>query len=401
MVRAACTIVSMNYLAYARTLCDSFLRFHPGGQFFVLLVDRIPSSFDPLSERFEIIPVEDLEIADFPSLAFKYDILELNTNVKPTFLKKLLARNIDQLVYLDPDICIYHSLDAIFDELNQHSIVLTPHVLSPCPDEGETELVFLSSGVFNLGFVAIKKCTETDGFLSWWEQRCLKLAFNEQRSGLFVDQKWINLVPCYFDRFGILKNPGCNMAYWNLHERKLSQDGGPWMVNESVPLLFYHFSGISIDGGDQISKFTDHFNLATRPDLRVLFEDYRGRLIEHGIRDAYKGKYAFGFFDNGKYVNRLTRSMYASRLEGFAGENPFSRSSRIYTWATKCHFLDKQDSANSYTSSSYSKSDVRLRLLHLMLRISLRVLGADRYTVLLKYISHISILRNQNDVFTS
>jgi hypothetical protein len=399
MVRAACTIVSLNYLAYARTLCDSFLRFHPECKFYVLLVDRLPKDVDLSNEKFELVPVEELGIPNFQSIAFKYDILELNTNVKPTFLNALLARGIDQVVYLDPDIFVYRTLDSVFDALSDQSIVLSPHALSPNDDQ--SELIVLSCGVFNLGFVAVKKCAETDRFLSWWENRCLNLAFNEPRTGMFVDQKWINLAPCFFDSVKILKNPGCNMAYWNLHERQMSQDGGVWMVNQSNPLEFFHFSGVSVDGGEKISKFTDRFNLTNRPDLRSVFEDYRAQLINHGFRDSSTAKYAFGVFDNGQYISRLARSMYAANLERFGGENPFSSSSKFYVWAKKARLFSVRDSANSYTLKSYSKGDPRLRLLNGLLRAALRVMGADRYTVLLKYLSHISILRNQSDVLIS
>ena len=401
MARAACTIVSLNYLSYARTLCDSFLRFHPDCEFYVLLVDRLPADFDRRSERFEMITVEELGIADFSSVAFKYGIMELNTNVKPTFLKMLLARDIDQLLYLDPDIFVYRAIDSVFDALSECAIVLTPHVLTPIADDGQSELIFLLSGVFNLGFVAVNKCAETGRFLSWWENRCLNLSFDEQSTGLFVDQKWINLVPCFFDSVRILKNPGCNMAYWNLHERRLSQDGGAWMVNQSVPLEFYHFSGISVDGGEDISKFTDRFDLTNRPDLRPIFADYRAQLIEHGFRTSYSEKYAFGEFDNGQYINRLTRSVYAAKLDRFSGEDPFRTSSRFYQWAKAARLFSSHDSATSYTRKSYSNTDPRLRVLHAILRSVLRILGTDRYTVLMKYLSYISVLRNQSDVLTS
>jgi hypothetical protein len=401
MVRAACTIISLNYLSYARTLCESFLSFHPDCKFYVLIVDRLPADFERLSERFEIITAEELDIADFTSMAFKYDILELNTNVKPTFLKALLARDIDQVIYLDPDILVYRALDSAFGALIEHSIVLTPHVLSPIGDDGQSELILLSCGVFNLGFIGVKKCAETDRFLSWWENRCLSLAFNEQSTGMFVDQKWANLVPCLFDSVKILRNPGCNMAYWNLHERLLSQDGGVWMVNQYVPLEFFHFSGSSVDCGEQISKFTDRFNLTSRPDLRPLFEDYRGRLIDHGFRTSYSGKYTFGVFDNGQYINRLTRSIYAANLEKFSDENPFSSSSRFYQWAKAARLFSPNDSAKFFTKKSYLKTDSRLRVLHAILRLALRTLGADRYTMLMKYLSYISVLRNQSDVLIS
>src|SRR4051812_21919176 len=103
MVRAACTIVSLNYLPYARVLCDSFQQFHPDCKFYVLVVDRSPA-VDLSHESFETIFVEELGIPNFLSYAFRYDILELNTNVKPTFLKHLHDRGIDQVIYFDPDI---------------------------------------------------------------------------------------------------------------------------------------------------------------------------------------------------------------------------------------------------------------------------------------------------------
>jgi hypothetical protein len=398
MTQAACTIISLNYLPYARVLCNSFLCHHPGWKFYVLLVDRLPKDIDLSHEAFEMVLVEELGIPNFQSLAFKYDILELNTNVKPTFLKALLARGIDQLVYLDPDIFVYRRLDSVLDAMTDHAIVITPHAFSPISDDVQSEVILLMGGVFNLGFVAVTKCAETERFLSWWEQRCFDFAYNEPRKGMFVDQKWINLVPCFFDSVKILKSPGCNMAFWNLHERELSQEGGAWVVNRTSPLEFFHFSGIAVDAGEKLSRRKERFTLANRPDLRTIYKDYRALLIQHGFREFKAIKYAFGAFDNGQYINRLTRSLYAANLDKFAGEDPFSSSSRVYAWAKSAGFLSVCDSANSYSSESYSKSDFRLRAMNSLLRLMLRILGADRYTVLMKYLGYVSILRNQRDV---
>jgi len=397
MIRSGCTIVSFNYLAYARTLCDSFLDANPGCRFYVLLVDRLPAYFDRSRERFELITVEELAIPDFHSVAFKYDILELNTNVKPTFLTALLDRGIEAVVYLDPDIFVFQNLSPVFDALEKHAVVLTPHALSPFPDPA-SEVTLLSAGVFNLGFVAVRNSPEARHFLSWWEVRCLNLGFDEPRTALFVDQKWTNLVPCFFESVALLKHRGCNVAYWNLHERELSQQEGKWVVNGSDPLMFFHFSGVSVDGDARISKYTDEYTLENRPDLRQLFEDYRSALIEHGIRDTCEGKYAFGSFDNGQFINRLTRALYATNLEKFSGEDPFRSSSNFYRWAKARRILSTSESAKLYSSKSYSKSDPRVRFIHGALRFALRVLGADRYTMLLKYLSYVSILSHQGDV---
>jgi len=399
MTLAACTIVSLNYLPYARVLCDSFLRHHPECRFYVLLVDRLPDEIDLTNELYELVLVEDLHIPNFKSVAFKYDVLELNTNVKPTFLKSLIARGFDQLVYLDPDIYVYHPLESVFSALVDSSIVITPHSLSPIPDDIQSEVILLLGGVFNLGFIAIRQCEEAVSFLSWWEERCLNYAYNEPRKGMFVDQKWINLVPCFFGGTRILQEPGCNMAYWNLHERQLYVENGTIRVNRSSPLEFFHFSGISVDGGDQLSRRKCPYTLQNRPDLQPIYEDYRSQLIQRGFREFKTHQYAFGHFDNGQFINRLTRSLYAANIERFGGEDPFSSSSHFYVWARGARLLSVQDSANAYSSETYSKRDFRLRLIHSSLRLALCVLGADRYTVLLKYLSHISILRNQRDVF--
>ncbi len=399
MKRAACTIVSLNFLPYARVLCESFLQHHPDCDFYILLVDRIPPDLDLSREPCRVLPVEDLNIPDFLSVAFKYDILELNTNVKPTFLKWLFAEGYDQVVYLDPDIFVYRRLNSVFESLNRSAVAITPHCLTPSERDAASEAVFLKGGVFNLGFIAVSKCEEAERFLGWWEQRCLDMAFNEPTKGTFVDQKWINLVPCFFEGVAILKNPGCNMACWNLQERELSLLEGELVVNGAAPLEFFHFSGISMDSGDKLSRRNSPFTLSSRPDIRPLYEQYRARLEDAGIREFKSRPYAFGSFENGQYINRLTRSLYAANLQAFKGENPFSSSSRFCHWARSMGLFGKGDSANAYNTETYAKADVRLRVLRMSFRLALRVLGADRYALLLKYLGWVSVPLNQNEIF--
>lgn len=398
MIRAACTIVSLNYLPHARTLCESFLGLHPDHVFYVLLVDRVPEGVDISREKFRLILVEDLGIPDFLSVAFKYGILELNTNVKPTFLRKILSEGVDEVLYFDPDILIYSPLDSIYSALRTSAILLIPHCTSPNEQGPYAESLLLLNGIFNLGFIGLSKSEETERFLEWWEARCLTLGYNERWAGLFVDQKWINLVPCYFDSVHILKNPGCNVAYWNLHERTIEKRQAAWIVNGSVPLIFFHFSGMSVDGGDRISKHTEQFDLASQPNLAPLFAEYRERLVRNGIRNAAH-RYAFGYFDNGALVTKLQRAIFAANLERFSSGNPFDSQGPFYKWA-ECHnLLSACDSSEQYGRKAYSKPDWRIRLVHAAMRFVLRLLGPDRYTILMKYLEFASVLRNQKDIF--
>jgi len=398
MNRAACTIVSLNYLPYARTLCQSFLAFHPEYKFYVLLVDRVPEALDVSQEEFELTLVEDLGIPNFEAVAFKYGILELNTNVKPTFLKMLLGSGLDQVIYFDPDILVCSGLDLIYEALGENGIVITPHCTTPNEGGPYSEVLLLGAGVYNLGFIGVSKTAETDRFLSWWEYRCLTLGYDERWAGLFVDQKWINLVPCYFESVLVLKHQGCNMAYWNLHERMLERTQDAWIVNEDIPLIFFHFSGISIDGGQRISKHTDQFDLVSRPDLAELFTDYRGCLVANGIREMSHFRYAFGYFNNGELINKIQRAAFAANLDRFGSSNPFDAVTPFYKWAKSSHLQGRQDSSGNYGRKAYSASDMRVRLINSMMRVALRVLGPDRYTILMKYLEYASILRNQKDI---
>jgi hypothetical protein len=398
MIRAACTIVSSNYLPHARTLCDSFLSFHPDYKFYILLVDRLPKGLDVSHENFELVLVEDLGIPNFSSIAFKYGILELNTNVKPTFLKWILHEGVEQIIYLDPDILIYSFLDPVFTALSNSAIVLIPHCTSPNAGDPYGESLLLVNGVFNLGFIALSKTEETTRFLEWWEQRCLTLGYNERWAGLFVDQKWINLVPCYFDSVHILKHPGCNAAYWNLHERMLEKKQTGWFINGVEPLVFFHFSGMSVDGRDRISKHTDQFDLASRPELAELFASYRKQLVEKGIRDG-RHRYAFGYFDNGEPVTKLQRAAFAANLEQFGTEDPFNTQGSFYRWAQLHYLPSRDDTSEQYGRKAYRKADRRVQAINMIMRLALRVIGPDRYTILMKYLEYVSVLRNQKDIF--
>ena len=73
---AACTVISPNYLPFARTLAASYLRHHPGHWFFVLIVADLPDVSLFLGERFEAVALAEIGLADVRGEAMKYDILE-------------------------------------------------------------------------------------------------------------------------------------------------------------------------------------------------------------------------------------------------------------------------------------------------------------------------------------
>ncbi len=397
-----CTIASANYFGLAATVATSFVDLHPGRDFVILVVDKRISAVDELanSARFKVVYVEDLGIPNFESVAFKYDIVELNTNTKPSFLKMLLALGAQKVLYFDPDIFIYAQVGFIYEQLNSSNILVTPHATQPVADfRRPSDQDFLATGTFNLGFIGISGSDEGRRFLDWWECRCLENAFADTRVGLFVDQKWVDLAPCYFAGVSQLRHPGCNMGPWNLHERMLRREGGAYTVN-SEPLIFYHFSGIDMDSDKQISKNQAKFTLDTRPDLQSLYDEYRKTVEDVGAFRRFRDiKYSFGSFSNGDHITHLARRVYSIRLANFAGMDPFNSDGAVFKYMRRANLLSSTDGSGKMNSLNFNRKDKRIWALNHLFKLALSILGCDRYTMLMKYLSYISILRNQGDIF--
>ena len=413
MSRAACTIVSPNYLHFARTVAASYVVQHPDQQFFVLIVADLadPAPFR-LDDTFTPVLLHEIGLRDVRVEAMKYDILELNTNVKPTFLKYLLTRYaLETVVYLDPDIFVYAPLDPVFDPLESGAtVILTPHMTTPVFDghsPGEQDLLF--NGTYNLGFIAITASGEGRRLLDWWEARCLALGFSEGRTGLFVDQKWANLMPGLFKGVAISRDAGLNMAYWNLHERVLHGAAEGYTVESPVsgrvPLRFFHFSGIELaDAGTPekliLSRNTDRFTLETRPDLVPLFAAYRAAVRANRAPVAQALPYGWDCFSDGTAVNRLVRRLFAAHAAHFTrpegnGPDPFDAAGPFAQFARAQGLVRGKVGPQKATWKQFDPEDRRVRAVHRMLRWALRVLGPNRYELLMRYLAHITVLRHQ------
>ena len=396
-----CTIVSPNYLGFASTLASSYLQHHPGHRFFVLVVADLSREQRSLfaGAAFEPVLLNEIGLQDLRDTAMRFDLLEMNTNVKPTFLKYLFERfALDHIVYLDPDIFVYAPLSPVFAALDGGaSVVLTPHITSPIQDAkmpGEQDLLY--NGTYNLGFVALRRCDTVARMLDWWEERCLLLGFSEGRTGLFVDQKWMNLAPGMFEDVAILRHLGCNMAYWNLHERLLSRQDSEYLVNETEQLYFFHFSGIVLEDGASLSRHTDRFTLADRPDLQELFTEYRRVLLANRNTTLDELPYGFDRLSDGTVITRLARRIYAKHSARWKGQDPFDANCEFARFAQRLHLVAGRATSGKVTWKEFNAADRRVRAIHRGLKFALRLLGPNRYELLMRYLAHVSILRNQS-----
>src|SRR5690606_18615849 len=214
---------------------------------------------------------------DFSELVLKYNIIELNTAIKPRAVEYLFETiRAEKVIYLDPDIKIFKPLTMLYSDLDRYSILLTPHIYTPVPIDGKKpgENTFLNYGIYNLGFLALKNSPTARDFAGWWKNRTYKEGYSKPAIGLFVDQLPINHVPIFFKGVRVLENRGLNMAPWNLHERKLSEQDGRYLVNGEEDLIFFHFSSFRVDSGELPLIHYDRYQMKDRPDLKDLYSSY-------------------------------------------------------------------------------------------------------------------------------
>jgi hypothetical protein len=394
-MKAACTIASLNYLPKIRTFAHSFNKHNQNINIFVLLVDDSSTKKDYSSEPFNVIHTKDLQIEDFLLIAFKFNIIELNTSLKPSFIKFLFNnKKVSKLLYFDPDIFVFAPLDSLFDELDRHPALLTPHILSPgTADAILPDTAFLRFGVFNLGFIGMRLTGEISQLLDWWEYRCLYFGNIDVTEGIFVDQKWVNFFPCFSSDISILRLPGCNMAYWNLHERRLSKSADGWLVNDSSRLMFFHFSNLNPADKESIKKSLVKPTLKEREDLREIFSDYREQLYRHGYKEEETVPYHYDYYSNGLPIGGLARRMVGSSFETFRGENPFDASGKVYRWIMSNHLNGATRKKEINLDSRGNR--VKISILDGCLRTAFHMLGADNYQNLLYYLQEISSFSHQ------
>jgi hypothetical protein len=349
-------------------MLQSARRVHPECDLYFLLVDR---HYDGISEHteFKTIDLDELHIPGQNKMAFAYDIVEMNTAVKPFLLSHLLEKGYSKVIYIDPDIFVYNRLDQAIEALDTHSIVLTPHALNPAPPANsfagkvQWEQNMLVGGIFNLGFIALSNRKNTKEFLTWWQNRCTYLCYIEPIVGLFVDQKWAELAIAYWNDVFILRDPGYNVSVWNLHERSISN----LHINENSKLIFYHYSSIDMTTDTYISKHVKSINFQRHPALIELFANYKSTIRKNEFDYYHSLPYVYGCFKDGKMIDVLERRLYAQAADGTW--NPFL--------CTKTEFYRR---LKKHTRSIIKKRNgLLLSLASILCYSLLRIIGANNY----------------------
>ena len=115
----AFTICSNNYLPYASVLCKSLKQFHPEWKFILGLVDKPGPDEWYQGWGFDtFFFVEEIAVTEFQGMVESYNLVELNTAVKPFFFSHLFDVFPEEkhIVYFAPDTQVFAPLDRLKNE---------------------------------------------------------------------------------------------------------------------------------------------------------------------------------------------------------------------------------------------------------------------------------------------
>lgn len=243
MKKAFCTIITFDYLPFARTLFQSLKQFDKNIEGYVLIVNEegnLPN------EDFHILHLRDLSenhLVNKISRKYTEDSNALRWSLKSVLMIHLLKTSKHQQVfYVDSDLYFLGDYRFLYEELGGFSFLLSPHW--GCIHPIKSELYFLSSmtsGLYNAGFIgATSKGLDT---LFWWAEMCLYACEKDKSRGLHDDQTYLNFFPLLNPDSKILLHKGCNVADWNRFEiERCLSPNGELILDGKFPLIFLHFT---------------------------------------------------------------------------------------------------------------------------------------------------------------
>lgn len=296
------------YLPKAIALARSVKEHNQGWKTGLVLADAMPFDFPTVSQVFdEIVLLADLNIPDLERWIFYHNVVELCTAVKG-FAFMHFQKVYEKVIYLDPDILVMSQLADLDILLDAHNVLLTPHYTQPQESLEaieDNEMCALKNGVYNLGFLALASRGSGLTFAEWWAKRLYDYCYDDKARGLFTDQKWCDMAPAIFDDVYIIKNPGYNVASWNLSYRSVINENGEYWVNGEL-VKFYHFTGFdSGDGRIMTAKYSNGNDA-----INEIWRSYSEAVDPNRYPSLLSHQYRYGYFTNGKKIKDWYRRIY-------------------------------------------------------------------------------------------
>ncbi|MDT3401765.1 hypothetical protein [Mucilaginibacter terrae] len=400
------TIVAKNYIPLAQTLGWSISKYNTTPiDFYIFVVDELEKTDTyTTDEGYKIVPLSLVNIEGIEDWAFKYNVTEFCTAVKPSCFKYAFDKlGFKKAIYFDPDIFVFNNLDGIFNELDNADIVVTPHYTTPqvnyTGDQPETGTLFV--GIYNFGFVAFNNSGLSLSLLNWWENRLSNQCYADIQDALHTDQKWGDFLSVYANtKLLVSQSIGRNLAPWNLFEREIVSKNDRFLVRNRIngfeeDLIFVHFAGFDPNDLALIHKDFWKMPIEKYPDYELVRKIYIEVTSQFNFTKGRLSEYGYSRFSNGIYIQDFYRRLYRSLTEdGKIFTSPFNSDARFYNMLESFGLIvkNKPQKLNSKNAPGFENKITKIQI---VLKLLFKVLGAEKYFLLMKFLNRYSRTENQ------
>jgi hypothetical protein len=418
------TICANNYLGLALVLQQSLIKENPDLSFFIFIADEPLKEVNLYPENVIVskVALQPYLRDEWEEMAFKYNITEFCTSIKPFCFKYMFEEmGFDKIIYLDPDIYVFSTLKTILTDLDSHKVLLTPHITT-CDVEfrgSRAEKGLLTTGVYNLGFLGLRKSIEVDKLLNWWGERLKTQCFIDVADGYFTDQRWMDFLPSFFSSsvVSVSRNIGLNVAPWNFFEREVFRCDNVFFVKErkhsvvehvqdadeaTFPLVFIHFSGYDyssmVNGKIVQNNIPNMIEYDDIQDVSNIYSNFLG--VNRDLFSKYiMFKYGYNTFENGDVITQFHRRIFRSLLEeNICLSSPFGTGKdSFHSMLLGKHMILAKNEGNidKFNKLNMPDSSRKLMKVNSFMRIVFSLIGIKNYSLMLRLMRPYSRIENQ------
>ncbi len=241
------TVFDKGFLAKGLTLYDSVVRHCPKPfRFWIVCMDaetydilagmKLPSLF--------LLRLSDIEDDELRSVKATRSLREYCWGLKPSIATHIFTHypDAETLMYLDGDLYFYSSIEPVYEEFGNNSVLIIPHHLPAGKKEKEKEV-----GIYNAGMLMFRNDARGRACLEWWRKECNAWCYAKPEPGKLGDQKYLDYFAEKFNGVYVLKNKAVDVAPWNIKNfrGKIKKASGGIMM-DGEKLICFHFSSFTL-----------------------------------------------------------------------------------------------------------------------------------------------------------
>lgn len=240
-----CTCLDHHYLSRGLALHQS-LQEHAG--VYELVVLCLDETVESTLRKHDLPLVRLLPLTAltnrYPALAEAHadrTKLEFYNTCTPWLLRHLLAEIPagELLTFVEADLCFFHSLQPVLDEIGDASVAISPFRHSAA-------VSYLAAyGQFSPAWVSLRHDAIGLACAAEWADQCANWCFKILEPSRYLHQKYLDDWPKRYPGAVTVAHPGFMVAPWSLVDRTITS-GQTGLQLDGRPLICYHFHGLTL-----------------------------------------------------------------------------------------------------------------------------------------------------------